>query len=43
MEKKLDPLIVFSFSKKDVEAYAKSMCKMDLTSEEEKDLIEETF
>jgi ATP-dependent RNA helicase DOB1 len=32
MEKKLDPVIIFSFSKKDVEAYAKSMCKMDLTT-----------
>ena len=33
MEKNLDPVIIFSFSKKDVESYAKSVCtKYDLTT-----------
>jgi ATP-dependent RNA helicase DOB1 len=33
MERNLDPVIIFSFSKKDVEAYAKSVCtKYDLTT-----------
>jgi ATP-dependent RNA helicase DOB1 len=33
MEQGLDPVIIFSFSKKDVESYAKSVCtKYDLTT-----------
>jgi len=37
----LDPVIIFSFSKKDVEAYAKSVCtKYDLTTKAEKERIE---
>ena len=33
MERGLDPVIVFSFSKKNVESYAKSICsKYDLTT-----------
>lgn len=33
MEQNLDPVIIFSFSKKDVESYAKSVCtKYDLTT-----------
>lgn len=39
VEKKLNPVIVFSFSKKDVEGYAMSMLKLDLTSDEEKETI----
>lgn len=41
MERGLDPVIVFSFSKKDVESYAKSICtKYDLTTRAEKDRID---
>lgn len=37
MEQNLDPVIIFSFSKKDVESYAKSVCtKYDLTTKDEK-------
>lgn len=43
MEKHFDPVIVFSFSKKDVEAYALSMIKFDLTTKDEKDRITEIF
>lgn len=39
VEKKLNPVIVFSFSKRDVEGYAMSMLKLDLTSDEEKETI----
>lgn len=39
MERNLDPVIVFSFSKKDCEAYALLMAKMDFTSADEKKLI----
>lgn len=35
MEQNLDPVIIFSFSKKDVESYAKSVCtKYDLTTKD---------
>jgi ATP-dependent RNA helicase DOB1 len=35
MEQSLDPVIIFSFSKKDVESYAKSVCtKYDLTTKD---------
>ena len=43
IEKKYDPVIVFSFSKKEVEAYAMSMTKFDLTNEEEKQTIETLY
>lgn len=43
MEKKYDPVIIFSFSKKEVEGYAMAMNKMDLTSMEEKEKIEDVF
>ena len=37
MERGLDPVIIFSFSKKDVESYAKSICtKYDLATKIEK-------
>lgn len=39
VEKKLNPVIVFSFSKREVEGYALSMLKLDLTTEEEKQTI----
>ena len=42
-EKSLDPAIIFSFSKKEVEGYAMAMSKMDLTSAEEKEKIEHVY
>ena len=41
MERNLDPLIVFSFSKKDCETYALLLAKLDFTSADEKKLIQE--
>jgi len=38
-----DPVIIFSFSKRDVEGYANSISKMDLTTPEEKEKIEDVF
>jgi ATP-dependent RNA helicase DOB1 len=35
-EKKFNPVIIFSFSKKEVEGLALSMKQFDLTSDEEK-------
>ena len=43
MERELDPCIVFSFSKKECESYALQMSRLDFTSDEEKDLIEQVF
>lgn len=43
MEKNLAPVIVFSFSKKDCEAYALQMSKLDFNNQEEKRLVEEVF
>lgn len=43
IEKQLDPVIIFSFSKKEVEGFATSMNKFDLTTEEEKNNIMEIF
>ncbi|KAK4337313.1 hypothetical protein RND71_043599 [Anisodus tanguticus] len=43
MEKNLAPVIIFSFSKKDCEAYALQMSKLDFNSQEEKRLVEEVF
>jgi ATP-dependent RNA helicase DOB1 len=42
-ENNLSPAIVFSFSKKDCETNAMSLAKMDLTSDEEKELIEKIY
>ena len=36
MDRRYDPVIIFSFSKKDCEAYATAMAKIDFNSEEEK-------
>ena len=41
MERNLDPVIVFSFSKKDCETYALLLAKMDFTTDDEKELIGE--
>ncbi len=43
MEKKFDPVIIFSFSKKEVEGYAMAMTKLDLTTEEEKENIAKVY
>ena len=43
MERKFDPVIIFSFSKRDVEGYGTAMTKFDLTSEQEKEKIEVIF
>lgn len=39
----LDPAIVFSFSKRECESHALSLSKMDLTTEDEKTLIETIY
>lgn len=43
MQRQFDPVIIFSFSKKEVESYAIAMLKFDLTSEEEKENIQSVF
>jgi ATP-dependent RNA helicase DOB1 len=43
IQKKLNPVIIFSFSKREVEGYAMSMGKLDLTTEEEKIKIESMY
>lgn len=43
MEKKFDPVIIFSFSKREVEGYGMAMTKFDLTTEEEKEKIKLIF
>ncbi|XP_045157858.2 exosome RNA helicase MTR4-like [Mercenaria mercenaria] len=43
LERQFAPVIVFSFSKKDCEAYALQMTKLDFNTDEEKDLVQEVF
>ncbi|XP_040571158.1 exosome RNA helicase MTR4 [Lepeophtheirus salmonis] len=43
MERNFAPVIVFSFSKKECEAYALQMAKLDFNSAEEKKLVDEVF
>lgn len=43
MEKHFAPLIIFSFSKKECEAYAMQMAKLDFNTLEEKKLVDEVF
>ncbi|XP_037075911.1 exosome RNA helicase MTR4-like [Pollicipes pollicipes] len=43
MERNLAPVIVFSFSKKECEAYALQMAKLDFNTGDEKRLVEEVF
>lgn len=43
MEKSYQPVIVFSFSKRECEAYALQMAKLDFNTEEEKKLVDEVF
>jgi ATP-dependent RNA helicase DOB1 len=41
MDRELDPCIVFSFSKKECEAFALQMARLDFNTAEEKDLVEQ--
>ncbi|KAL6782801.1 hypothetical protein ACKKBG_A08170 [Auxenochlorella protothecoides x Auxenochlorella symbiontica] len=43
MEKNFDPIIIFSFSKKECESLAMQMVAMDLNTAEEKQMIEAVF
>jgi len=43
MDRHLDPCIVFSFSKKDCEAYALQMARLDFNTEAEKHIVTEVF
>lgn len=43
MERKYDPVIIFSFSKRECEAYALLLSKLDFNTEEEKKMIERVF
>ncbi|KAK8784902.1 hypothetical protein V5799_008735 [Amblyomma americanum] len=43
MERDYAPVIVFSFSKKECEAYATQIAKLDLTTPHEKHLVQEVF
>lgn len=43
MERNYDPVIVFSFSKRECEQYALQLAKLDFTSDGEKKLIEQVF
>ena len=43
MDKNYDPVIVFSFSKRDCETYANQLKRLDLTTAEEKKFVEEIF
>jgi ATP-dependent RNA helicase DOB1 len=41
MERSYDPVIIFSFSKRECEAYALKMSKLDFNEEGEKELVEQ--
>ncbi|XP_032241598.2 exosome RNA helicase MTR4 [Nematostella vectensis] len=43
MERNFQPVIIFSFSKKECEAYALQMSKLDFNTAQEKTLVEEVF
>mmetsp|Transcript_15159 Transcript_15159/g.20006 ORF Transcript_15159/g.20006 Transcript_15159/m.20006 type:complete len:1017 (+) Transcript_15159:58-3108(+) len=43
MERNYDPVIVFSFAKRECEAYAMQMAKLDLNEESEKELVESVY
>ncbi|KAH0627945.1 hypothetical protein JD844_008540 [Phrynosoma platyrhinos] len=43
MERNFQPVIIFSFSKKDCEAYALQMTKLDFNTDEEKKMVEEAL
>lgn len=43
MEKKFQPVIIFSFSRRECEHHALNMAKLDFNSQEEKDVVEQVF
>jgi ATP-dependent RNA helicase DOB1 len=43
MERKFQPVIIFSFSRRECEHHAMSMSKLDFNTEEEKDNIDQVF
>jgi len=43
VERNYDPVIIFAFSKKDCEANAQQMSKMDLNTDEEKEMVETIY
>lgn len=43
MERKFQPVIIFSFSRRECEQHAMSMSKLDFNSQEEKDTVDEVF
>ncbi|XP_065880793.1 DExH-box ATP-dependent RNA helicase DExH10 [Euphorbia lathyris] len=43
MERKFQPVIVFSFSRRECEQHAMSMSKLDFNTQDEKDIVEQVF
>ncbi|CAN4096783.1 unnamed protein product [Withania somnifera] len=43
MERRFQPVIVFSFSRRECEQHAMSMAKLDFNTEEEKEVVKEVF
>ncbi|KAH7674653.1 RNA helicase protein [Dioscorea alata] len=43
MERKFQPVIVFSFSRRECEQHAMSMSKLDFNTQEEKEVVEQVF
>ncbi|XP_020678441.1 DExH-box ATP-dependent RNA helicase DExH10 isoform X1 [Dendrobium catenatum] len=43
MERKFQPVIIFSFSRRECEQHAMSMAKLDFNTEEERDVVEQVF
>ncbi|KAI6682661.1 hypothetical protein NL676_036542 [Syzygium grande] len=43
MERKFQPVIVFSFSRRECEQHAMSMSKLDFNTQEDKDVVEQVF
>lgn len=43
MERKFQPVIVFSFSRRECEQYATAMAKLDFNNDEEKEAVEDIF
>ncbi|KAL6560103.1 Helix-loop-helix protein 2 [Orobanche hederae] len=43
MERKFQPVIIFSFSRRECEQHAMSMSKLDFNTQEEKDSVEQVF
>ncbi|GJW54577.1 DExH-box ATP-dependent RNA helicase DExH10 [Tanacetum coccineum] len=43
MERKFQPVIIFSFSRRECEQHAMSMTKLDFNTQDEKDMVEQVF